>query len=171
MFKVWLWNNGTCFIRSLLFKCFKPKKKLQSNKLLMFSLLMVTYKTDEALMLLQSCSKPATYLLLELWKFTLPAVISYQLPKKWSESAQQDHNIGVVIALPQKKIVYPDVNCLMCYSEKSLSTRWGRDKMAAIFPTTLLDAFSWMKMLSFWLEFHLILVLRVQLTISQDWFR
>ena len=33
-------------------------------------------------------------------------------------------------------------------------THWGRDKMAAISQTTLSNAFSWMKMLEFWLKFH-----------------
>ena len=44
-------------------------------------------------------------------------------------------------------------------------------KMAAVSPTTLLNAFSWMKMLEFWLKFHWSLFLRVQLTIFQNWFR
>ena len=50
-------------------------------------------------------------------------------------------------------------------------TQWGRDKMAVISQTTLLNAFSWMKMLEFWLTFHWSLFLRVQLTIFQHWFR
>ena len=33
-------------------------------------------------------------------------------------------------------------------------THWGRDKMAAVSPTTLSNAFSWMKMLEFRLRFH-----------------
>ena len=48
---------------------------------------------------------------------------------------------------------------------------WGRDKMAAIFQTTLSNAFSWMKMLEFRLKFHWSLFLRVQLTIVHHWFR
>ena len=50
-------------------------------------------------------------------------------------------------------------------------THWGRDKMAAISPTTLSIAFSWMKMLEFQLKFHWSLFLRVQLTMFQHWFR
>ena len=34
-------------------------------------------------------------------------------------------------------------------------THWGRDKIAAIFQTTLSNAFSWQKMLEFRLKFHL----------------
>ena len=47
----------------------------------------------------------------------------------------------------------------------------GRDKMAAIFQTTLSNAFSCMKMLEFRLKFHWSLFLRVQLTIVHHWFR
>ena len=50
-------------------------------------------------------------------------------------------------------------------------THWGRDKMAAIFPTTFSNAFSWKKMFEFRLKFHWSLFPRVQLTIFQHWFR
>ena len=50
-------------------------------------------------------------------------------------------------------------------------THWGRDKMAAIFQTTLSNGFSWMKMFKFRLRFHWSLLPRVQLTIFQCWFR
>ena len=50
-------------------------------------------------------------------------------------------------------------------------THWSRDKMAAIFQTTYLKAFSWMKMYEFWLKFHWSLFLRIQLTTFQHWFR
>ena len=50
-------------------------------------------------------------------------------------------------------------------------TYWGRDKMAAIFQTTLLKSFSWMKMYKFRLRFHWSLFPMVQLTIFQHWFR
>ena len=43
--------------------------------------------------------------------------------------------------------------------------------MAAIFQTTLSNAFSWMKILEFRLQFHWSLFLRFQLTIIQHWFR
>ena len=43
-------------------------------------------------------------------------------------------------------------------------THWGRDKMDAIFQTTFLNAFSWMKMYEF--RFHWSLFLRVQLQYS-----
>ena len=46
-----------------------------------------------------------------------------------------------------------------------LLTHWGGDKMAAIFQTTLSNAFSWMKMFEFRLRFHWILFPGVQLTI------
>ena len=50
-------------------------------------------------------------------------------------------------------------------------THWSRDKMDAISQTTLSNAFSWMKMLEFRLTFHWSLFRRVELTISQHWFR
>ena len=50
-------------------------------------------------------------------------------------------------------------------------THWGRDKIATISQTTLSIAFSWMEMLEFRLDFHWSLFPRVQLTISQHWFR
>ena len=43
--------------------------------------------------------------------------------------------------------------------------------MAAIFQTTFLNEFSWTKMYKFRLKFHWSLFPRVQLTISQHWFR
>ena len=59
---------------------------------------------------------------------------------------------------------------LVCAIGTSL-THWGRDKMAAVSPPTLSNAFSWMKILEFRLRFHGSLFLRVQLTIFQHWFR
>ena len=50
-------------------------------------------------------------------------------------------------------------------------THWGRDKMAAIFQTTLLNEFSWMKMCKFRLRFHWTLFPMIQLTIFQHLFR
>ena len=44
-------------------------------------------------------------------------------------------------------------------------------QMDAISQTTFSNAFSWMKMLKFWLKFHWSLFPRVQLTIFQQWFR
>ena len=45
------------------------------------------------------------------------------------------------------------------------------DKMTCISQTIFSDAFSWMKSFVFWLKFHWSLFLRVQLTITQHWFR
>ena len=50
-------------------------------------------------------------------------------------------------------------------------THWGWDKMAAVSQMTFSNAFSWMGSLGFWFEFHWILFLGVQLTITQHWFR
>ena len=51
------------------------------------------------------------------------------------------------------------------------TTHWGRDKMAAIFQTTLSNAFAWMKMYILRLRFHWSLFTRVQLTSIQHCFR
>ena len=50
-------------------------------------------------------------------------------------------------------------------------THWGRDEIDAILQTTFSNAFSWMKMFEFRLNFHWSLFLRAQLTIFQHWFR
>ena len=43
--------------------------------------------------------------------------------------------------------------------------------MSAISQTIFSDIFSWIKKFIFWFEFHWCLFIRVQLTISQHWFR
>ena len=50
-------------------------------------------------------------------------------------------------------------------------TYGSRDKMVAIAETIFTNAFSWIKMYKFRLRFHWKLFSRVQLTISQHWFR
>ena len=50
-------------------------------------------------------------------------------------------------------------------------THLSLDKMSAVSQTIFSDAFSWMKIFVFWLRFHWILFLMVQLTIAQHWFR
>ena len=50
-------------------------------------------------------------------------------------------------------------------------THWGRDKMDAISHRTLSNAFSWMKMLEFRLNFHWSVFIRVKSIIFQHCFR
>ena len=60
-----------------------------------------------------------------------------------------------------------------CYNKYHL-THWGRDKMADISQTTFSNAFSWMKTYEIplsMLRFHWILLLWVELTAFQHWFR
>ena len=52
-----------------------------------------------------------------------------------------------------------------------LLTHWGWDQIDAMSQTTFSNEFSWMKMYEYRLKFHWSLFLRVQLTISQHWFR
>ena len=47
----------------------------------------------------------------------------------------------------------------------------GRDKRAAMFQTTFLNAFSWVKMYQFRLRFHWNLFQRFKLTMFQHWFK
>ena len=60
---------------------------------------------------------------------------------------------------------------VLCTEISCFLTHWGRDKMDAISQTSFSNAFSWMKMFEYRLKFHWSLFLRVQLTISQHWFR
>ena len=57
------------------------------------------------------------------------------------------------------------------WSNQSLLTYGGRDKMAAISQTMFSNAFSWMKIYEFYLRFHWSLFLRFQFTIFQHRFR
>ena len=50
-------------------------------------------------------------------------------------------------------------------------THWDWDKIAATLQTAFSNAFSWKKIYVFWLKFQWNMFLRVQLTISQHWFR
>ena len=50
-------------------------------------------------------------------------------------------------------------------------THWSWDKMDTILQKTFSNAISWMKTYGFHLQFHWILLPRVQLTIFQHWFR
>ena len=54
---------------------------------------------------------------------------------------------------------------------KATFNAYPLDKMAAISQTVFSDEFSWMKRFEFWLKFHWQFSLRVQLTITQRWFR
>ena len=56
------------------------------------------------------------------------------------------------------------------YSRWILLTHWSQDKMAAIFQTTFSNAFSWMKIILFWLRCHWNMFSSVQLTLFQHWF-
>ena len=50
-------------------------------------------------------------------------------------------------------------------------THLSLGRMTAISQTISLDAFSWMKSFVFWFEFHWNLFIRVQLPITEHWFR
>ena len=74
------------------------------------------------------------------------------LPLSWAVSAF--HSLSLAVLLPFKTLTHPPL-----------------DKMATISQMVFSDAFLWMKWFVFWLKFHWSLFLRVQLTITQHWFR
>ena len=55
--------------------------------------------------------------------------------------------------------------------QEAILTHLLLDKMAAIPQTIYLDAFSWIKSFVFRLKFHWSLFLRIQVTITQNWFK
>ena len=79
------------------------------------------------------------------------------------------------------QVIWPDQEMIRkCYVISSLErkvvcdpwlTHLPLDKMGAISQTIFSDAFSWMNGFLFWSEFHWTLFLKVQLTITQHWFR
>ena len=54
---------------------------------------------------------------------------------------------------------------------KNVLIRWGREKVVTILQTTFLNWLYWMKNFEFWSQFNRRLHTKVQLTISQHWFR
>ena len=69
-----------------------------------------------------------------------------------------------------RKTILNEVQELSCQTERLL-THWGQDKMTAIFADGFFNTFSGMKMLKFLFKFLWNIFPRVQLTISQHWFR
>ena len=63
------------------------------------------------------------------------------------------------------------VSCYIILSVTYMLTHWGWAKRATISQMTISNAFSWMKMYKFWLQFHWNLFPRVQWTIFHHWFR
>ena len=91
--------------------------------------------------------------------------ISY---KAWNSPAEYPHWVGV-----RWHHVESDTLKEGPGTETSWEVRDCRTPttMAAVSHMTLSNAFPWMKMLKFRLEFHWSLFIRVQLTIFQHWFR
>ena len=84
---------------------------------------------------------------------------------------QNNKKISWYINISHNNHVRVFVSWQAAFAVTSELTHWGRDKMAAIFQTTFSNAFSWIKMFEFRLNFHWNLFPRVQLTIFQQWFR
>ena len=102
--------------------------------------------------------KTAVTSLLKHWSYCSLALDYWYVYLLWFQSVVYVLSLSVYHC-----IQYCTILCML--------THWARDKMAAILQTTFSNAFSWMKIYEFRLIFHWILFLRVQLTISQHWFR
>ena len=102
-----------------------------------------------------------TYLNVFSWMkcLNLPLVISY-----WSTDDFVGYFEKQNYLLMKSYLISFIIRAFVC---TSWLTDWGRDKMAAIFQTTYLNVFSWMKCLNFDEDFTDVL----QLTILQHWFR
>ena len=89
------------------------------------------------------------------WWVNSPSLIARFMGPTWGPSGTDRTQVGPMLAtwtLLIKVKWAPDLS-LSRHILNGL-THWGRDKMAAISQTTLSNAFSWMKMLKFWLKFH-----------------
>ena len=99
----------------------------------------------------------------------------------FSESYDIDHDVNVLFNFTKMMpvIVMGDMvsHVHLHYTQNYLMfgidhlTHHTLHKMSTFSWTIFSDAFSWMKSVVFWLKFHWNLFLRVQLTITQHWFR
>ena len=88
------------------------------------------------------------------------------------------------IARPESvnRLGHPDSSTFLCWQPMNIFS-WNTcyvcwlkhispwTKWPPFWQTTFWNAFSWMKSFVFWIEFHWSVFLRVQLTITQHWFR
>ena len=106
-------------------------------------------------------------ILISSWSRLCPILWSHVLSREWRCSwSSADRRCSNYIWVIDSSIAYQGAS----YIRDLTVTQWGRDKMAAIFQTTLSNAFSCMKMLQFQLRYLWSLFLRVQLTIVHHWF-
>ena len=62
--------------------------------------------------------------------------------------------------------ILPVISC-----QDAASIHYGRDKMAAISQTTFSNAFSWLRIIAVWFEFHWNFIWRVPFAIRHNWHR
>ena len=79
--------------------------------------------------------------------------------------------MSVTLSTIQEIFVYLRFIFLLIWHWSLRLTHLPLDEMAAISQTIFSDPFLWMKIFVFGLNFHWSLFLRVQLTITQHWFR
>ena len=106
----------------------------------------------------------------ELGYLSLSLQIAWRLPGRVLPSADTELTTTTLVMPSLPWITGCHIQCVNAPNEKYKLTRWDRDKMAVIFQRTFSNAFSWMKMIEFRLEFHWSWLLGVQLTIFQQWF-
>ena len=100
-------------------------------------------------------------------------VSNYIHHKVWDEITYPCANFNGATVDIREWICNVHVTLYLVYHYLSVPrlSHWCRDKMAVIFQTTSLNAFSWMKMYELRLRFHWSLFLSVELTLFHQWFR
>ena len=107
------------------------------------------------------------------WKWITSSYL--ETCSKWLSYLDTAHTQALIVKIIMWNLKY-GLRVSRVTREKAISshnvllTHWGRDKTASIF-LTFSNAFSWMKMYQFRSRFHWSLFARVQLIISQHWFR
>ena len=118
-----------------------------------------------------SCLNLLTYLFIYLFIYILDRLL-WSCHIIWSQQTSY-HNSFTILSnklAPHHSQVFL-LTCPTACFLKTVLTHLPLDKMAAILRTIFSSAFSWMKSLVFLLKFHWSLFLRVQLIITQHWFR
>ena len=93
--------------------------------------------------------------------------VNQKMPQFFNKLESNCSLITYWLSMPSWDIVVNSIKLLYCLEIDSSPL----DKMAAISQMIFSDEFLWKKISVFWLLFHWSLFLRVQLTITQYWFR
>ena len=99
--------------------------------------------------------------------WSVDLLISQRDGRLWSDAHWRQ---GICIQHDKARSAIPRARNTHCRGLNIARNR-GRDEIDAVLQTTISNAFSWMKMFEFRLNFHWSLFLRAQLIIFQHWFR